>query len=63
MSAVTCVGTLGAAAVGVCDTTGPTLKDILVDVLLARPGEGTGVISAQHEEWGVVWMAVPWEDH
>lgn len=58
MSPMAGVGTLSTAAVAVHDVTGPALKDVLVDVLLPRPGEGAAVVAAQHDEWGVVWVAV-----
>ena len=58
MSPMAGVGTLSAAAVALHDVTGPALKDVLVDVLLSRPGEGAAVIATQYEERGVVWVAV-----
>ena len=58
MSPMTGVGTLSAATVAVHNVTGPALKDVLVDVFLTCPGEGAAVIVPQHDERGVVWVAV-----
>ena len=58
MALMTGVGTLSAATVAVHNVTGPALKDVLVDVFLIRPGEGAAVGVAQHDERGVVWVAV-----
>ena len=58
MAPMTGIGTFSAATVAVYNVTGPALKDVLVDVFLARPGEGAAVVAAQHDEWGVIWVAV-----
>ena len=62
MSSMAGVRTLSTAAVAVHNVTGTALKDVLVDVFLPCPGEGAAVVAAQHDEWGVVWVAVCWAD-
>ena len=52
------VGTLSTTTVAFHNVAGPALKDVLVDVFLPRPGEGTAVIATQCEERGVVWVTV-----
>jgi len=41
-------GTLGATAERLGEAAGATFKDVLVDVLSARPGEAAGVVAADH---------------
>ena len=48
MALVADPSTLRATAEGFSETAGATLKDILVDVLGARPGEAAGIITRQN---------------
>ena len=41
-------GALRATAEGLGEAAGATFKDVLVDVLGARPGEAAGVVAADH---------------
>ena len=41
-------GTLCATAERLGEAAGATFKDVLVDVLSARPGEAAGVVAADH---------------
>ena len=63
MTLVTGAGTLSAAAQGLCEAAGPTLEDVLVDVLRPGPGEAARVIAANHVEWRGVGICVSREYH
>ena len=56
-------GTLSAAAEGLSEATGPTLEDVLVDVLGPGPGEGAGVVTANDMQRAGVHLGVAGEDH
>ena len=51
MSSVTNSGALGTAAQCSSQTTCAALKDVLVDMFCASPGERTGVVTTQHVQW------------
>lgn len=40
-----------------------TLENVLIDVLLARPGERARIVGAEHVEWRVVWQRRGWVEH
>ena len=63
MTLVANSGTLCATAKRLCEAACATLKDVLVDVLSACPGEATGVIAADHMKGTGVGSSTGWEDH
>ena len=63
MALVADPSTLRATAEGFSETAGATLKDILVDVLGARPGEAAGIIAAYDMKGTGVRPSTWWKDH
>ena len=63
MALVADPSTLRATAEGLSETTGATLKDILVDVLGACPGEAAGVVAADHMKGAGIGPSTWWKDH